>query len=185
MKFDLSSILNSAEITKRIAKLSKQAKGIQTEIHEIAVQTLAHIAQHGDYTLATRLLDGLPNGQRVKALANWYRVFSNGAVSFNYDPSNGWQGKLAKKRTLEMFDLDGAVDTTFADLVPEKGYQTLTLAGLVAMFKRKADEDGKNPDGSDKVAPGVRDICAELYGKYRDQLKPVAVESEEPEGQTA
>jgi hypothetical protein len=177
MNFDLSTIQAAADVSKRIAKIGKSAQAVQKEIHEIAVQTLAHIAAHGDYTLAVKLLDNLPNGQRVKALAKWYNHFSNGTVSFNFDPSVGWKGKLAKTRSIEDFDLDAAESTTFADLLPEKGYSTLTIEGFMAMLKRTADKDGKNEDGTYKVLPAVRDIAAKFYADLKT-AKDAAVAAE-------
>ena len=159
-------ILDKAAIGKRIARIKRTGQALQQEIHVVAVNTLAHIRDHGDYTLAVNLLDALPNGQRVKALANWYRHFSGGAVTFNFAPGGeGWTGKLAKKRDADQFDIDRAITTTYGDLMPEKGYSTLTVAGILAMLKRKANEDGLNKDGSPKVDPAARELLADLFVK--------------------
>jgi hypothetical protein len=157
------TILDQTACGKKIDRIRKIGAALQTEIHIVACSTLAHIRDHGDYTLATRLLDALPNGQRVKALAHWYGNFSGGAATFAFDKSAGWSCKLAKVRTPEMFDLDAAYATSFADLVAEKGYTTLTLAQAVQYLKRKANEDGLNPDGTPKVSPEARELFATLY----------------------
>ena len=96
MKFDLSTLLSAADLGKRIAKIAKVGASLQAEIHEIAVQTLGHIAAHGDTTLFTRLLDSLPNGQRVKALAFWGGHFSGGNLTATYEKDAGWSVKLKK-----------------------------------------------------------------------------------------
>lgn len=164
--------LDKAAIGKRIDRIARTGQALQKEIHLVAVNTLAHIRDHGDYTLAIRLLDSLPNGQRVKALANWYRHFSGGAVTFNFAPEGeGWSGKLAKKWEADQFDVDAAITTTYGDLMPEKGYSTLTLAGVIAMLKRKANEDGLNKDGSPKVEPAARELLADLYVKASNATK--------------
>jgi hypothetical protein len=165
MKFDLSTLMNAADIGKRISKIARVGSSLQAEIHEIAVQTLGHIAAHGDYTLAVRLLDALPNGQRVKALAFWFNRFSGNAVTFSFDKDSGWQGKLKPKWNQETFDLDGAVKTTFADLVPEKGYNTLTMDRFRAYLRRQANNKDLNPDGSPKVDRKVQDLCAGIYAQ--------------------
>jgi hypothetical protein len=168
MKFDLSTILSSEEITKRIAKIAKVGHALQTEIHEIAVQTLAHVAAHGDYTLATRLFGGLPSGQRRQALAAWYRHFSGQQVSFTYDKqSDTWKGKLSKGWSADAFLLDEAVATSYGDFLPEKGYSTLTMGAFIQFLKRKANEDGMNPNGTPKVEPQVRELCASLYARMQ------------------
>ena len=175
MKFDFSTLMSAADIGKRIAKIAKVGNSLQAEIHEIAVQTLGHIAAHGDTTLFTRLLDGLPNGQRVKALAFWGNHFSGKQVTASYEKDAGWTTKLVKGWSADKFDLDGAVATTFADLVPEKGYNTLTMPALAAYFKRQANNDGLNPDGSVKVEPAVRDLCASLYARMAATKKAAEV----------
>lgn len=156
------NIIPQAECGKKIAQIKRVGATLQKTIHEVAVSTLAHIRDHGDYTLAVQLLDALPNGQRVKALAHWYGHFSNGAATFTFDKSGGWGAKLLKARTPEMFNIEGAYETSFADLVAEKGYSTLNVAQVVAYLKRKADEDGLNPDGTAKVSPEARELFAVL-----------------------
>lgn len=168
MKFDLSTILPAAEIGKRITKIGKVGNALQAEIHEIAVQTLGHIAAHGDYTLAVRLFDALPSGQRRQALAAWYRNFSGKQATFTYDKtSGGFVGKLVKGWNPDLFDMDGAVATTFGDFLPEKGYSTFTMPAFAAFLKRKANEDGLNGNGTPKVEPAVRELCATLYARLQ------------------
>lgn len=157
------TILSQAECGKRIKRLKSLTARVQNEIHIVAVSTLAHIRDHGDYTLTVQLLDALPNGQRVKALAHWFGHFSNGAATFSYDKNGGWGCKLMKARTPEMFDVEGAFKTSFADLVEEKGYSTLDIKGVIAYLKRKANDDGKNPDGTEKVAEDARTLLAQLF----------------------
>jgi hypothetical protein len=156
------TIIPQAECGKKIAQIKRVGATLQKTIHEVAVSTLAHIRDHGDYTLAVQLLDALPNGQRVKALAHWYGHFSNGAATFTFDKSGGWGAKLLKARTPEMFNIEGAYETSFADLVAEKGYSTLNVAQVVAYLKRKAGEDGLNPDGTPKVSSEARELFAVL-----------------------
>lgn len=174
MNFDLSSIIPSAEVAKRIAKIAKVGASLQAEIHEIAVQTLAHIAAHGDTTLAIRLLNGLPNGQRVKALGFWYGEMSGGKATFSYDKvAATWQCRLAKDRAEDGsdFDLDRAVSVTFADLTAEKSPSTFNGRSLLSFMKRKANEDGLNNDGTPKVTPFVREYCTRMYAQLEEILK--------------
>lgn len=162
------NIISQADCQKKIARIKRIGHTLQGEIHAVAVSTLAHIRDHGDYTLAVQLLDALPNGQRVKALAHWYGHFSNGAATFSFDKSGGWGCKLLKARTPEMFDVTGAYMTSFADLVAEKGYTTLNLEQVKAWLKRKANDTGLNPDGTPRVAEEARDVLAALFLKAND-----------------
>lgn len=173
------TILDQATCGKKIERIKKIGKALQSEIHSVAVSTLAHIRDHGDYTLAVSLLDALPNGQRVKALAHWYGHFSNGAATFTFDKNGGWGAKLLKNRTPEMFDIDGAYATSFADLVAEKGYSTLGIKEAIAYLKRKANDDGLNGDGTPKVAEDARSLFAKLY------VEAERIVTEPPKGVTA
>jgi hypothetical protein len=166
MNFNFETILPASELGKRIAKIAKVGESLQLEIHEVAVQTLAHIAAHGDYVLSLRLLNALPSGQRRQALAAWFRNFSGNQFSATLDKDTGsWVGKLAKGWTVEAFDMDGAERTSYGDFLPEKGYTTFTMESFLALIKRRANEDGLNPNGTPKVEPQVREFCADLYAR--------------------
>lgn len=172
MKFDYSTLIDSEKLTKQIARIAKVGKALQAEIHSVAVQTLGHIAAHGDTTLFIRLLNALPNGQRVKALAFWGNHFSGKQVTATFDKEAGaWNAKLVKGWSPEPFDMDGAVATSFADLTAEKGYSTLTMPAFLAMLKRTADKTGQNPDGTPKVEAKVRAICASLFAELSEKTK--------------
>ena len=157
------TILDQATCGKKISRIAKIGRALQNEIHIVAVSVLAHIRDHGDYTQAVQLLDALPSGQRVKALAHWFGFYSASAATFAFDKNGGWGCKLLKARTPEMFDIEGAYLTSFADLVAEKGYTTMTAEQVLSYLKRKSNENGLNPDGTAKVSPEARDILASLW----------------------
>lgn len=157
------TIIPQADCGKRIARIKRIGASLQAEIHLVACSTLAHIRDHGDYTLAVQLLDALPNGQRVKSLAYWYNRFSDGAAIFTQKSGEGWACKLSKTRTAEMFDVDAAYETSFADLTSEKNPVTMTVPQVLAYLKRKADDDAANADGSPRIAPEARELFAALW----------------------
>lgn len=159
------NIIDKAGCAKNIARIKKAGKAIQELIHTTAVSTLAHIRDHGDYTLAVQLLDALPNGQRVKALAHWYNHFSDGAAKFSFDPKAGWSCKLAKHRKAEQFDVDGAYAVSFADLTTEKAPGTLDIKGVLAYLKRKANDNKTYDDGTPRVSEDARNLMAALYNR--------------------
>lgn len=166
------NILKADEIRTRIGSLRSTAASVQSEIHVLAVSCLAHIRDHGDWTLFTGLLDALPNGQRKQALVHWASVFSGKLVSFSAKPGEGYVGKLARgwESKKELFDIQGAFGTTFADLVAEKGYSTMTIAQVLAYIKRKANDTGLNPDGSAKVDPKAREFLGTLFARGTELL---------------
>ena len=164
------TILDQATCASKIARIARVGKIFQREVHMVAVSTLAHIRDHGDPRLALRLIEAMPNGQRVKALAYWYGHFSGHGVSFAFDKANGWTAKMAKKWSAETFDVEGAYETSFADLTAEKGYSTMTVQQLVTMLQRKADEDGLHPNGAPKVEPAARELALNLFLEAKKQL---------------
>lgn len=153
------------KVRTNISRIKRSAASLQKLIHETACSCLVHIRDHGDYTPLVQLLDALPTGQRVKQLAQWSSHFTEGAVKLTYDSGSGWACKLAKHRTPEMFDIEGAYATPYGDLAPEKVGGTMTLKAVVRYLKRKADEDKRNDDGTPKVSDEARELFATLYVK--------------------
>lgn len=171
------TLLNQSECGKRIKAIARIGARLQTEIHIVAVSTLAHIRDHSDYTLAVRLLDALPSGQRVKALAVWFGHFSGSAATFTLIKGEGWKCTLLKKRTPEMFDIEGAAKTTFADLTEEKSPTTMTVKQVIAMLKKNADSTAVNADGTPRISEDAKQLFAELFGKATTILADIDAEN--------
>jgi hypothetical protein len=172
-------IMTQAECMRQIPRLGRLAAGLQQRIHVVAVSALAHIRDHRDTTIATRLLDALPRGQRVEALAFWFNHFSSGKLTLKRG-DNGWTATLAKaKDCMESdFQVDEASAVSYADLTKEaKAGKPFTVEQLVKKLKAWADEDGTNEDGSPKVEDSARDLASNLLAMIEDarpRLKAVA-----------
>lgn len=164
------NILDQATCKSRIKRIKSLGGRLQQEIHVVGVSTLAHIRDYGDWTGAVNLLDALPNGQRVKALAHWFNHFSGGAAKFTFAGGTaGWTCKLVKSRTPEMFDIEGAWNTSFADLTKEKDPKTLGVKEVLAYLKRKANDDGE-VNGVPRVSDEARELFASLYNIATDKV---------------
>lgn len=158
------TILDQAKTGKLITLIAKNATKLNTQIHIAAVSTLSHIRDYGDFTLAERLLNALPTGQRVKTLAAWYAHFSANAFTLTFDKGAGsWKGNLAKKRTPDQFDVEGAWKVPFGDLMPEKVATTMNAKAVIAMLKRNADSTAKNDDGTPKISDEAKALFADLF----------------------
>lgn len=169
-------LLTQSDVAKLITTIAERGVSLQTDIHQAACSTLDHARAHGDWTGITRLMDALPNGQRVKALAYWYGYFSNGKVSLSRNKENGaWQVNKDRfaRRADEDFRVDEACETTFADLTVEKDPQSLTLVKFLKSLSRSATNT-ETFDGTDieKVSPKVRAFASRLVAltKTDDQL---------------
>jgi hypothetical protein len=166
------------EMTTAIGRIKAGSASLQSRIHTTAVSTLAHIRDHGDTTLACRLLDALATGQRVKSLAFWYGHFSGKMAVFSIDKASGqWKCKLAPEwnQSKFLFDIDGANETTFADLTVEKSPETMDVKAFLKMLKRVGDNDGFFPGTTmPKVDPEVRRLAALAYAKVASEAVSVA-----------
>ena len=131
--------ISRSELSARVAAVCATATKAQAEIHACAVSGLEHTRVHGDYTSMEALLNGLPRGTRVKALAYWFKHFSNGKLTFKIDDkSKAWVGNLSKDRDNSDFKIDEAIATTFADLTNEKSVESVTVESLLKALRNKA-----------------------------------------------
>jgi hypothetical protein len=135
-------LLDAQGIASGIASVASDAKAIQTRIHELAVSCLAHVRDHGDTTLAIRLVQVLPSGQRRKTLAQWFAVYSNNVMQLLQDKNGNWTAKLKGSRKPEDFMVDEAMDCEYGDLEPEvRAAKPKTLADLVKMIAKFTTTD--------------------------------------------
>lgn len=150
------------DLTKVVKSLCGKASEVNNEIHVVAVNILEHVQIHGDYTNGIALLNGLPKGQRVKALAYWFSHFSNGKLRFELG-DEGWTAKLMKDRADTDFDIPAAEAMHFQDLTSEKDPKSLTVKALIKQLTNKAT-NAKTFDGTDipEVEPQARAVASRL-----------------------
>lgn len=168
-------ILSQKDTNEQIVKIATTAKALQGQIHQCAVSSLAHINEHGDFRGAQALLNALPNGQRVQALAVWFGHFSDGALQikkaesggFAVSLKSGWQDKCS-------IDIEAACLTDYAAFTKEAKPATFTVEKLIKMIEDKANNVELNADGSAKVDPSARGVAAKLVAAYRDMIKIAA-----------
>src|ERR1700722_18713518 len=102
-------ILNQTDTATLIKSIGVTGHALQDNIHQAAVSCLDHAREFGDYRGALSLLNALPRGQRVQALATWFRHFSNKKLTFKLDPkSKSWEGDISKDRTDADFNVSEA-----------------------------------------------------------------------------
>jgi hypothetical protein len=163
-------LIGRGEIAARVSKIVTGAQNLQADIHLAACSILDHTREHGDYTAGEALLNGLPNGQRVKALAFWFRHFSNGKLTFKRDEATKlYVGVLQKARDDADFRIDEACETSFADLTNEQEPKSVTVESMVRNLSRSATnaemhKDGKTP----KVTPEARALASKIVAFVRE-----------------
>lgn len=162
-------LMTQGDVIKAIPLLAADAASVQERIHVIGCSTLDHVRAHGDTTGVVALCNALPKGQRVKALAFWFKKFSNSKLILNFDKKAGtWVAKLSKQRLDSDFDIEAAMATTFADLTDEKDPQSVTVESIIRNLTRNATNTDKH-EGTDidKVEPAARAMCAKVVAFLR------------------
>lgn len=157
-------LLNQADCGKLIERITSASNTLVADVHLAGVSTLDHIREHGNYTGALQLLNGLNRGLRVKGLAEWYKKFSNSKFSPGLDQkSKQWKADLQKDRTDSDFDIEGAEAITFADFTTEPNYSTLTMEKFIKGLKRTASNTGCFPGTTiPKVSDNARALALTL-----------------------
>jgi len=162
--------IDRGSIHKRVDRCVRIAGKVESEIHLIATSILQHTQQHGDYTAGVTLLNGLPRGTRVKALAYWFKHFSNGKLLFKVDDETKlYVGKLDKDRDESDFKIDDAWATTFADLTNEVEPKSLTVEKLIKTLSRNATNSEMHDDGvTPKVTAEARELASKIVAFVRE-----------------
>lgn len=174
----ITDLLTQADAGKLISRIAEAAVTLTADIHLAACSTLDHARAHGDWTGIVRLMDSLPKSQRVKALAYWYSVMSNGRVVLSVDAETKSyrvnKDKFAN-RTDADFEIEKAMATTYADLTVEKNPEPLTVEKFLKSLKRTA-VNADNFEGTEipKVSPRMRAVASSLVPLVQKALDEAA-----------
>lgn len=113
-------IKGATEIEKSLKLLFARGVKLDKDVHVVGVSVLAHASEHGDTTLADKLVLSLPKGSRKLALVEWMLAFGQLAkldkVADKEAIANGRLFKLDRTRTL---NLEEAADTPWTEFKPE------------------------------------------------------------------
>lgn len=172
-------LMTQGDLMKAIPLLAADARTVQDRIHVCGCSALDHVRAHGDTTGFVALLNALPNGQRVKALAYWASHFSSKKLVLTYDKkAKTWVAVLSKQRSDSDFNIADAMAITFADLTEEQAPKTMTVEMLIKKLT-SASTNSENFDGTDipKVEPAARALAAKLLAFVREQPAQPAVKA--------
>lgn len=110
----------AAEVTKAIASIANRGAKLDGDIHTAGVSVLYHAAEHGDTTLADKLVHAMPKGGRKLALVEWMLAF--GMLS-KLDPKADKDaiaaGRLFKLDRSKVFKRDEAITTSWVEFKKE------------------------------------------------------------------
>lgn len=170
MKIEILSVSAIGEVLDKIATT---AKALQSQIHQCAVSALSHTFESGDYRSVTKLLNALPNGQRVQALSVWFTAMSDSMLeikkangAFSVALMSGWKDKLGD-RAEQLLAV--AMEQDYGSFTKESKPAAMTLEKMIKWLESKAVAN------EDDVEPAAKAVAAKLVATYKaDVTKLVA-----------
>lgn len=157
-------IKESRKLTKAINSIIRRGVQFDKDVHQAAVSCLYHGEQHGDLTLATRLVNGMPRSSRRKALIHWFT--KHGMMTYK-EKEQAFKMDKGKSKAWKLSD---AESVPFWEFTEEKDPAKLTMEGLVKSVVnrvRKAKEDGRLADNF-----SIKKLEAELVVGLNNLDKP-------------
>lgn len=174
MALSIKSLSTVEGIRKGIKSVCTRAASLQGDIQRVAVATLAHTAQHGDWTLSVELIDGLSkaNGVRKSALTNWFENFmgatvekdTSGNTVFIYDVGNNH----------ETIKLELAQAVNWYEFKKDPVDNTKTFEELAAAFIINAAKSVK----TGKVSHEELELAKTFFKAVKDSEGDLTVEAE-------
>lgn len=152
-------LTGTAAIDKAILSISNRGKKLDGDIQMCGLSILAHIEQHGDITLFTKLYMAMSAGSRRNALVEWACQFGKIDVNLGADKKERPFLYAKAKPT----DIAGAMEKPWYDCKPEKALDeefdfVSKLTSLLAQAK-KARESGKPIKGLEQLDK-IEAFCA-------------------------
>lgn len=136
-------ITGSKAIDTAIKSIATRGKSLDKDIHIAAVSTLMHADEHGDVTLAQRLVDAIPQSARKNALKDWFLAMGK----FSYDTQN--KTLIFNKQGVTM--KDKAIATPFWAFKPEPEYKPFDINAAIAQLVTRANKAVNNGDDVDQT----------------------------------
>ena len=119
-------IKTAAEINKAIASIAKRGAKLDGDIHKAGVAVIAHASEHGDSTLADKLVQAMPKGGRKLALVEW--MLAHGQLA-KLDPAVDKEaiaaGRIFKLDRTRTLDLEGAINDS--EIISKKNKKKFAL----------------------------------------------------------
>lgn len=137
-------ITNVKTLNTVIKSIATRGQKLDADIHLAACSCLNHAAEHGDVTLASKLILAMPKSSRAKALIHWFETY--GKLTFKKNDGVFGMNKGKSKE----WNVPAAIEMPFWKLVPEPEVKDLTIEALVKMVKSKitkAKDTGHIGDG--------------------------------------
>lgn len=116
-------IKGTAAITKAIASIQVRGKKLDADIQHAGLSILSHATEHGDTTLADKLLGAMPKGSRKLALTEWMLAFGQVRLlkkEVAEEKARIDAGAIFALDRAKVLKLDAAKELPWYDCKPEK-----------------------------------------------------------------
>ena len=177
MKIGNTTLIEGTKsITRKITSIRTRGRKLDADIHTTALSCVYHAEQHGDVTLAERLMDSMPNGSRVKSLAVWLEDFFPMSVKKDKESGN-WKVSLKKDRSAEDYQYEKAEADPFWQHSVERDPRPLTVEQVLAAAITRL---GKvEDDQAEFAAKSLSDVLAKVKAEH--EAREAAAEAERTE----
>ena len=118
----MSKFMTAAEINKAIASIASRGKKLDVDIQTAGLSILNHVQEHGDSTLADKLVLALPKGSRKLALTEWLLAFGKLRILSKTNPDDAARiagGAIFAYDKTKHTDLESADAKPWYDFKPE------------------------------------------------------------------
>lgn len=157
-------IKGAALIAKAILSISNRGAKLDGDIHLAGVSVLAHVTEHGDTTLADKLVQAMPKGSRKLALVEW--MLAHGQVSVLDAKAAKETGRVFAIDRAKTYDEAGAIATSWVEFRKEPEVSTAFDAGaaVAAVMKRltAASKGGKAIEGKSEAIAQAKALLLAL-----------------------
>lgn len=162
-------IVSAALITKAIASIQNRGGKLDNDIHVAGVSVLAHAFEHGDTTLADKLVHAMPKGARKLALVEWMLAYGTVAkLDPKQDKDAVAAGRLFKLDKSKRYDEAGAMAESWVEFKPDAAVLTAfdaqaAVASVLSRLK-KATEGKLEIKGAAEARAQAKALVAALGG---------------------
>lgn len=169
-----TALLKAATLEARIVEAVKSRSHMQAEEHELLFQAVMHAKEHGDTTFIAKMINDMPNGSRVEAMAEWVKAHfpiegrtdknDKGEKLKNIHGRAKLVFKLKKDRKPDDWKMEKAWDTPFYDFTKPKVEAVFDVDSLVMVLDRYVKR------GEQAVAEGKFKGSKEEFLAHKEQV---------------
>lgn len=161
IKYDLPK--DAASLNKIIEAAIKSASTMKLKVQQAGVAILHHAYQHGDYTKANDLIEGVGFGLKRDSLVAWFQQYGGLTIAEDKSGFDGWKGKEYIRNNFDQAKAVMWYDVKRGNVNPFAGYSLEDeVKKLVARHKQMIKKyDDMPAEDKEKVKLDVNEATIE------------------------